>query len=121
MVERAAEMATHPGWVQRRNHVASLWQQAPDWDPTWGMEAWKSSFESAWTNPNVKVVMGWFQPHWAAWPLYRYYLDTGATWARDRLIAMGNFADQWGTGPANNGYTAVYIHLDCTTAGSVRY
>jgi chitodextrinase len=121
MLERAAEMATDPVWGQRRNHVASLWQQAPDWDSTWGMYVWRSSFDSACTNPNTKVVMGGFHVHWAAWPLYRYYLDTGATWARDRLLAIGNFADQWGAGPANNGYTAVYIHLDCTTAGSVRY
>ncbi|GEM_PF-2102351 len=119
MLQRQHEMNPSQTWTDRRDHAAELLRLTPSWNATWGTYVTHYANGTC-TNLVEQRGVSTFQMVWAAWAQYRYYLDTGATWARDRLIANAEFVRDYAVNPTT-GFAANGLFLDCRSTGDILY
>lgn len=118
LLQRQYEVAGGATWDARRTHAADLLRLSPAWDSNYGVYH-KNLTEPSCSNVSDHYISP-FQLIWAVWAHYRYFLDTNATWARDRVVQISNFVSQHGINP-NTGLAGHKMWLDCQSAGDVYY
>ena len=107
---RLYEATLDPHWQETMNHLAQLWLQSPDWDPR--------GFYAQAPTPEGRRVVAVFQLGFLSWAFDRYYTVTGATQFRDRLVAMAQWAKQYGLHQSYH-YSGSRIALDWPSTGKV--
>ncbi len=107
LVMRVAEATGDPRWISLRDHIADLLIHSPMWNTSYGTYLWPRPEGSVTYQLTISPVHAGF----ANWALYRYYEVTGNTEARDRVMAMARFAQQYALHPTYQ-YSGSYIVFD---------
>lgn len=118
LATRLADVTKKQRWISLRDHLISLWIQSPDWDA-------RGFYEIGPEDTNTVAGSGAYAAGYRVQSAFQIgilseafdhaYRSTGNNVLRDRIVAMANYAEQYGIDPVYK-YTGSYIGF--TPAGT---